>query len=324
MVLVSPSQSNPNDEITASSVNNPVNAIAAVVNGQIDGTNISSLSGAKISTGTLPLSALDTASSINTRLSEGFFDFVASGCVWSGDSYGSTRNASMTAGVVYISGKRITVAAVTARTFTASKDTYIDVDSNGTVGYTEVANNAASPALAAGSIRIGIIVTGASNIAAVGSVNQGQDEKLLPITSGFQYAITDSLGNRICRRSSTENRLGLYKKTSLTTLLTTSYVTQAQVTAISTGESVEAQFSLQVRDGGSGSARTGQIRVQCDGVTISDNLIFQTLASDARAPLTYLASSTPAAGVHVWTLQVLAVTASATYLDQAYLRIGRA
>jgi len=115
------------------------------------------------------------------------FDYVASGLVWSGDAYGSTRNASMTSGVVVINGNPITVASVTARSFTASRDTYIDVldagDGTGTVVYTEVTNNAASPALAANSIRIGIIVTGASNIANVGSVNQGQEDKLLPITS---------------------------------------------------------------------------------------------------------------------------------------------
>ena len=59
---------------------------------------------------------------IETWRSEDVFDHIASGCVWSGDSYGSTRNASCTSGVVYIAGKRLTVAAVTARSFTASKD----------------------------------------------------------------------------------------------------------------------------------------------------------------------------------------------------------
>jgi hypothetical protein len=60
-----------------------------------------------------------------------FFDYVASGLVWTADAAGSTRNASMTSGVIYILGKRLTLAAVTARAFTASKDTYIDVSDNG-------------------------------------------------------------------------------------------------------------------------------------------------------------------------------------------------
>ena len=42
-----------------------------------------------------------------TRWDESFFDYVASGCVWTGDAYASTRAASMTSGVVYIDGKRL-------------------------------------------------------------------------------------------------------------------------------------------------------------------------------------------------------------------------
>lgn len=146
------------------------------------------------------------------------FDYVVSGCVWSGDSYGSNRNASMTAGVLYIGGRRHTVALVTARTFTASKDTYVDALSNGdgtcTLVYTEVANNAASPSLAANSVRIAIIVTGASTIANVGSVNGGETGKVLPISSNNPYAVTDSLGNLICPRDPQRRVLAMRMITS--------------------------------------------------------------------------------------------------------------
>ena len=156
---------------------------------------------------TVPDSSVNTADL--TRL---IFDHVVSGGVWSGDAYASTRNASMTAMVCYIDGLPITIAAVTARSFTASKDTYIDVlsngDNTGTLVYTEVANNAASPALAANSLRIGIIVTGASAIASVASINQGQETKLLPIASSTPYQVTDSLGNLICPRDPQRKLLG--------------------------------------------------------------------------------------------------------------------
>ncbi len=142
-----------------------------------------------------------------------FTNYVASGCVWSGDAYGSTRVASMTSGVVYINGERLTVSAVTSRTFTASKDTYVDLSDNGDgtalITYTEVTNNAASPALAANSIRIAIIVTGASNIANVGSINQGQPGKLLPVASSNYYMVCDSLGNKICNRNPNGGLLGM-------------------------------------------------------------------------------------------------------------------
>lgn len=157
------------------------------------------------------LDANVTEAKLTHRPSEYLFDHVASGGVWSGDAYASTRNASMTAVTAYIGGTRGTVSAVTARSFTASKDTYVDIlNSSGTFSlvYTEVANNAASPALAANSIRLAIIVTGASNIANVGSVNQGETDKVLPIASSIPYAVTDSLGNLICPRDPNRRVLG--------------------------------------------------------------------------------------------------------------------
>jgi hypothetical protein len=145
------------------------------------------------------------------------YNFIESGCIWSGDSYGSTLAGSMTSGVVWIGGSRLTVAAVTARAFTLSKDTYVDLKDagNGTasINYTEVANNAASPALyssgtTADTVRVGIIVSGVASIAAVGSVNQGQENKVLPIASSIPYSVSDSLGNLICPRDPSSKLLG--------------------------------------------------------------------------------------------------------------------
>lgn len=149
-----------------------------------------------------------TGKSYPDSITEWAFDFIVSGLVWSGDSYGSTLAASMTAGFAYISGVRVTIAAVTARAFTASKDTYIDLSNAGAITYTEVSNNAASPALSANNIRIGIIVSGAGSIVAIGSVNQGQENKVLPIASSVAYSVTDSLGNLICPRDPNRKLIG--------------------------------------------------------------------------------------------------------------------
>jgi len=204
-----------------------------------------------------------------------FFDYVASGCVWSGDAYGSTRNASMTSGVVYIQGRRLTASAVSGRTFTASKDTYIDASDNGDgtvlLTYTEVTNNAASPALSTNNIRLGIVITGASNIANSGSVNQGQENMILPIASSVPYAVTDSLGNLICPRDPLRRLLGYRQITAAVTGITST--TGAQVTGLSvpvivpTGRKIKitvftrggyittavAQWKLQIWDGTVGS-----------------------------------------------------------------------
>lgn len=182
-----------------------------------------------------------------TRAAENVFDYVASGMVWAGDAYASTRNASMSAGVVYINGRRIAISAVVARSFTASRDTYVDVldnqDGTGTLVYTEVTNNNASPALASNSLRIGIVITGASNIASVASINQGQLDKVLPIASSIPYTYTDSIGNIICPRNGSLYRMIGYRQATATTATTgTSDVPPCNMNVIvPTGRSIECR-----------------------------------------------------------------------------------
>lgn len=219
----------------------------------VDGTHAAITSTSVTATGTAQAATVIStgdiqhrSTSIETIRNETQFDYVASGGVWSGDSYGSTRNASMTALTCYINGRRGTISAVTARTFTASKDTYVDVlNSSGTFSlvYTEVANNAASPALAANSIRIAIIVTGASNIANVGSVNQGEEYKLLPIASSIPYQVTDSLGNLICSRDPNSKLIGYRQIVANATATTIAQIVGLSVPVIiPTGRKVKVKL----------------------------------------------------------------------------------
>lgn len=188
-----------------------------------------------VGTGTAKKVSLANLNAADYASKAGFlFNFVESGCVWSGDAYASTLNASMTSGFVWIAGKRLTVAAVTARAFTASKDTYIDLSDNGdgtaAFTYTAATNNAASPTLAANSVRLGIIITGVTNIVAAASVNQGQEDRILPIASSISYAVTDSLGNLICPRDPNRKVLG-YRR--IVADFTTSSAASVQVTGLS-------------------------------------------------------------------------------------------
>lgn len=87
-------------------------------------------------------------------------------------------NAAITASVAWIGGYRGTVAALASRAYTASKDTYVDILRNTTTGvmtlvYTEVANNAAAPTLAANSIRIAKVVTSGAAITSI--IQYGKD-----------------------------------------------------------------------------------------------------------------------------------------------------
>jgi hypothetical protein len=184
------------------------------------------------------------------------YNFIESGCVWSGDAYGSTRAASMTAGVVWIGGKRLTVAAVTARLFTANKDTYIDFKDAGngtaTVIYTEVVNNAASPTTLSDAstftdathIRNGIIITGGTFIGNVGGVNQGQEDKILPIVSSNPLQTTETNGYLICPRDPA--RTTLCAKTKYTAAQNTGGTTIAELVDLAAPIQVPAGRKIKV------------------------------------------------------------------------------
>ncbi len=256
MGLISPTQVTDGTTADASDVNNPINTIANEFNGNIDNANIktaAAIDGTKIASSSITNTQMSTEVKPVTRYTDDFFDHVASGCVWTADAAGSTLLASMTAGVVYVSGVRATVSAITSRAFTASKDTYIDVDSTGAITYTEVANNAASPALSAGNVRIGIIVTGGTSIATANSVNQGQEDRVLPIASSIPYAVTDSLGNLICPRDPNRKILGYRQTVANQGSITTEVdITGLSVSFIAPGNR-KVKVSLIV-DGGSSVA----------------------------------------------------------------------
>lgn len=259
---------------------------------------------------------LSAPSALTTATSENSFDHVASGLVWSGDSYGSTRNASMTAGAVYINGARVAVSAVTARTFTASKDTYMDVDTTGTVNYTEVSNNAASPALSANRIRIGVIITGATSIAAATSVNQGQETMVLPIASSVPYAVTDSLGNLICPRDAQRRILGYRQITSDFTTTSTSAV---QVTGLSVPVIIPTarKVKVTVSTGGffNGTAANGALLSAWDGVVASGTQIAASngiLNTNSASPGIAQALVTPSATSKTYNAGAKSISAGTT------------
>ena len=224
------------------------------------------------------------------------FDFVYSGGVWSGDSYGSTRAASMTAMVCYINGLRISIGAVTARTFTASKDTYIDVLSNGdgtgTLVYTEATNNAASPALATNSIRIGIIVTGASAIAAATSINQGQITALLPTNSSqvLNYGL-DTLGNSIFPGSPSHRKIAF--ETLVGSNFTTSSTSFVDVTGVTfvykTGSRPETVYLTVKAVLSLSSAANAVAQIVINGVDQAGTL-YQGSTSASNATNMYIAT----------------------------------
>lgn len=142
------------------------------------------------------------------------FDHIESGCVLTGTGYGTNLGWSLSSGFVWINNQRYSVAAATG-VVSANSDTYFDIlaPATGTVatlvntGGNIVANNAASPALAANSIRNGIIQS-AATITALTSINQGQEYMTVPVIASTALSVTDSLGNLICPRDPQRKLLG--------------------------------------------------------------------------------------------------------------------
>lgn len=257
----------------------------------------------------------DMAVPLTTYRSNYLFDFVVSGGVWTADSVGVNLNASMTAIVVMINGRRISIGAVTARPFTLNVDTYIDIldnaDGTGTLVYTTAATNAASPALAANSMRIGIIQA-AATITATTKVNQGQEDKVFPIASSIPYAVTDSLGNLICPRDPNRKVLGYRQIISNANTTSTTAATVTGLTVpviIPTGRKFKISYSTGL--GLTNSGANGTFAAICLTSGADANRLQQsntTGTSTIPATPIYMSSSVAGSQTFVGTLAVGAGT----------------
>lgn len=152
---------------------------------------IQAFDGSQITAGSIVAAAFNSSINPNTLLNETTVPFVRTGAVW---SIVSALNGTMTGGTMYYNGIRVPVNSIATQAFTASKDTYVDIDVNGNVTYQAVTNNAASPSITANSIRVAIVVTSG---AAITSINQGSTTATAPIVSSSTLTVNDSLGNLI-------------------------------------------------------------------------------------------------------------------------------
>lgn len=125
---------------------------------------LASFDGSQIQNGTVPSSAFATTANPNTLLSAISVPFVQSGVVW---TTVSGLAGTMSGGTIYYNGTPVTVNSIASHTFTASEDTYIDVDKSGNVAYSGVSNGSSSPSLTANSIRVAKVITSGSAITSV-------------------------------------------------------------------------------------------------------------------------------------------------------------
>jgi len=142
--------------IVADQVDAELNSIQSILNGNIDATNLAAES--------VTSASLATAVNPETRDYEMHTEFVASGLTI---PTSADLTSSCAAGVAYIRGIRVNKSSGTNHTYTASKDTYVDLDKNGNFTYSGVANGAGAPAVATNSIRIAKVVSDGTKVASV-------------------------------------------------------------------------------------------------------------------------------------------------------------
>ncbi len=130
---------------------------------------LNSFPGGNIETTSVTTAALDNNANPEYRWGESFNEFVFTGLL---PPTSVDLTSTTTAGTAYVKEdatlkmKRV-VKDATANTYTASKDTYVDISSSGTYTYSAVATDAAEPAVAANSIRLALVVTDGDNITSV-------------------------------------------------------------------------------------------------------------------------------------------------------------
>ena len=108
-------------------------------------------------------------------------------------------------------------------------------------------------------------------------------------------------------------------------VMPTAYTTVASVTATSHGGAVRINAVAAIADGSSGASRTGNIRLVCDGVAITNTtMVWQTVNSGQFLIIPAEGGHTPAAGSHTWGLQVVANTASGTVMQQMNIWVAEA
>jgi hypothetical protein len=147
-------------------INTPFANVATVLNGGIDSTNITAAG--------INVDRLASSANPETRQRRNFTNYVVSGFVI---PTSGTLSATIASGIAYVNGKETVVSAF-PKTFTASKDTYVDLKDDGTYAFVEVANGATSGMTlttntdGSNALRIGKAVTSG---AAVTTITQGQN-----------------------------------------------------------------------------------------------------------------------------------------------------
>ena len=174
MPTISPPLPNDGESIDASDVNVPFNQIVSLLNGQLDLQNIKpgSLNWTVMSdtNNRIPSTSLEDAANAEKFRKDAKIYFVVEGMIWSPLN---GLNASMTAGKYFAStGKFLDVQAISSKEFQQNRDTYVYVNSNGTMNYNAKPLKSGVPPSVAGTSLLARVTTDSSRVTHVDDLRQ--------------------------------------------------------------------------------------------------------------------------------------------------------
>lgn len=295
--LPNPTSPNTSDPLTSLPIRSNFQALAQQVN---------NADGGALQAGTVTESAL--ANQINPRLERSLtgvgVNFVVSGFQLAS----STSNLSITlpAGIAYVNSYYVSSTGLTF-SVSASQDTYLDMDQNGSFYYTganSVANNAASAPLVAGRIRLAKIISNGTVIVQVlqGSINTS------PIAPNTQnWFGFDSLGNPVFSLTAYSSLIG--RSINIASYSTTNNTTAQPVTNMAAPAIITAGMNIEVTvkaTVSNNTANTGVTLTIWDGAvatgTLVDSYPVTVVSANSQLLLSGSTELTPAAGLHTYSV----------------------
>lgn len=149
----------------------------------------------------------------------------------------------------YIGALKYTKSSIANKTYTVSKDTYVFIDTAGTITYTEVANNAAAPATPANNVLVAIVVTSGSAITRVTLRSRGGVKSTDVDPDSFYYEYWENSG-----------AVGAPGEFNMT------LVKSFDITSLPDGAIFEVDVGFSTYDGGGGS-RTVAVQITYNSIS---------------------------------------------------------
>ena len=228
-------------------------------------------------------------------------NFVESGGVITNP--GTTQIAFTTPIVYWIAGVRYVASPGTA-TATVSKDNYVYIDVTGTITVTPNTTNAASPALPANSILLGIGIWG---VATASSINQGDPFTVAPVVSSRTLGVVDTNGVQIYPTSPTSNLIGWAQvqasQTGITTITDLTGLTSPCI--IPAGRHIEIGYSSVVAE--STTSDGIQINIREGSTTFKIAVVTSPLGT-ANMSMYDSVPLSPTSGLHTYKISMSNVT----------------